>query len=98
MKASRLIYFKMAAVTFFALISESTYADFASGFNMGSAIGQQAVVNSQNAEALANQRRQQILQYGTPALNRIDALEKTADKWAYEAAQSLKRIRAENVK
>jgi len=96
----RSIFF--ALITFLIVIAiQSDYVfaqgSFGTGFQIGSQIGAQALSSSANekrAQAEESARRQQLIrQYGRPALERIDALEKDADRWAAEMALSLKEMR-----
>ena len=88
-----LTWASLAGVVAFAPTAHSQSA-FSQGFAMGSQAASSAAANAR-AEALLRQQREQLrLRYGTPALDRIDALEQTADRWAEEAWKALEHARA----
>jgi hypothetical protein len=66
---------------------------FATGFQMGAQAFDNAEAGRRAQAAQVEQRLQFIRRYGRPALDRIDTLEKGADRWAKEAELAMKNTR-----
>ena len=66
---------------------------FSRGFEMGNRAYEQGAASARSREQQRRDAQALRERYGTPELDRLDALERSADRWAEEVAQMLARLR-----
>lgn len=77
-----------------AIFSTShVHAGFAAGFERGSRAAQEGLEIGQRRAELLRQWDEMRRRYGTPDLDRLDALERNSDEWFFRIKAEIERVR-----